>query len=102
MPGLGSESSPALTTVLVTWASPCLSSHQSPFLENGEMGMITLGLAWWGREVVVEKNVISEPDGLLCVDEGEELHSILLPGSCPSHLQEIQPQGRVSRRSILG
>lgn len=26
--------------------------------------MITLGLAWWGREVVVEKNVISEPDGL--------------------------------------
>lgn len=73
MPGLGSESAPALTTVLVTWASPCVSSHQSPFLENGEMGMITLGLAWWGREVVVEKNVISEPDGLLCVDEGEGL-----------------------------
>lgn len=73
MPRLGSESAPALMTVLVTWASPCLSSHQSPFLENGEMGMITLGLAWWGREVVVEKNVISEPDGLLCVDEGEGL-----------------------------
>lgn len=106
VPGLGSgASSGSNGRVNDSGKSLSMPSHQCPSLENGEMGMVIAVLSCWREGWVpgraVEKNVISEPEGLLYVVGKKDCHLFNCQGN-PEKIQETQACGRVSRGSSLG